>query len=75
MHLLEGKQVFYPQNTNKPFKALIGKKIEFIEGQPDYRGFYISDWGIIEKVEGKNIYLDNGKILWIPKLYEVAEKP
>jgi len=45
--------------TAKERKALIGKKIEWGEHYDPHRGTYLFRTGVVEKVEGKNLLIDD----------------
>ena len=52
--------------TAKLLRKNIGNYIRWEFAHDRNRGTYLYDWGVIESVEGRNLFLTNGDVKWFP---------
>lgn len=56
-------------------KLLVGQKIEWEYAHDHQRGTYMVDSGIVEKVQGKNLWMDNGDVKWADDIHNITTIP
>ncbi len=70
MPMLEGKQI---ERNPKALEKYIGKKIMSVHNVHVDACSFRPQVIVIEKIEGRNLFLDNGDVGWIPDYKEFAE--